>query len=89
MSEDQTNPETTDVVAAAITDGAYTLFVADFADTDTAWEAYEALKSLEEADRASSNDLRKASETLDADAFAAFRHEEDRAARRARPGKRG
>ena len=26
----------------------YTLFVADFADTDTAWEAYEALKSLED-----------------------------------------
>ena len=48
MSDDQTNPETTEVVAAAVTDGAYTLFVADFADTDTAWEAYEALKSLED-----------------------------------------
>jgi uncharacterized membrane protein len=48
MSEDQTNPETPDVVAAAVTDGAYTLFVADFASTDMAWEAYEALKSVED-----------------------------------------
>ena len=50
MSEDQTTPDTTDVVAAAaaVTDGAYTLFVADFSDTNTAWEAYEALKSVED-----------------------------------------
>ncbi len=49
MSEDQTNPEPAEVVAAAaISDGAYTLFVADFPDTDTAWEAYEALKSVED-----------------------------------------
>jgi uncharacterized membrane protein len=48
MPEDQTDPETPDVVAAAVTDGAYTLFVADFSETDTAWEAYEALKSLED-----------------------------------------
>lgn len=36
------------VAAAAVTDGAYTLFVADFDDTDTAWEAYQKLKSLED-----------------------------------------
>ena len=38
-----TASETT-VSAAAVSDGAYTLIVADFSDTDTAWEAYEALK---------------------------------------------
>ena len=42
MSDDQP----TDVVAA-LSDGAYTLFVADFTDTGTAWEAYEALKEAE------------------------------------------
>jgi uncharacterized membrane protein len=36
------------VAAAAVTDGAYTLFVADFADTSTAWESYEALKAVED-----------------------------------------
>src|SRR6476620_4326217 len=34
--------------AAAVTDGAYTLFVADFNDTDTAWAAYQELKSIED-----------------------------------------
>ena len=43
MSDDQP----TDVVAA-LSDGAYTLFVADFADTDTAWAAYQALTSIED-----------------------------------------
>jgi len=33
---------------AAATDGAYTLLVADFADTATAWDAYEGLKSIED-----------------------------------------
>ncbi|MBO3085867.1 DUF1269 domain-containing protein [Cellulomonas fengjieae] len=42
MSDDQPN----DVLA--VSDGAYTLFVADFADTDTAWAAYEELKSVED-----------------------------------------
>jgi len=42
MSDDQS----TDYVAA-VSDGAYTLFVADFTDTDTAWAAYEDLKSVE------------------------------------------
>jgi uncharacterized membrane protein len=35
-------------VIAAASDGAYTLIVADFADTATALEAYEALKSVED-----------------------------------------
>jgi len=34
--------------AAAITDGAYTLLVADFDSTDTAWDAYQELKSIED-----------------------------------------
>ena len=50
MSDNQSTPAQPEVVAAAaaVTDGAYTLFVADFADTSTAWEAYEALKSVED-----------------------------------------
>jgi len=48
MSDDQSTTGEPEVVAAAVTDGAYTLFVADFADTDTAWEAYEALKAVED-----------------------------------------
>ena len=36
------------ISAAVVTDGAYTLFVADFADTDTAWEAYQYLKEVED-----------------------------------------
>ena len=45
---DETNTPNLDVSAAAVTDGAYTLLVADFSDTSTAWEAYEALKSVED-----------------------------------------
>ncbi|GAB7004880.1 hypothetical protein JCM18899A_23530 [Nocardioides sp. AN3] len=37
-----------EVNAAVVSDGAYTLLVADFSDTDIAWEAYEALKSVED-----------------------------------------
>src|SRR6478752_9182608 len=49
MSDDQSPTTSDDVdVAAAVTDGAYTLLVADFADTQTAWDAYEALKSVED-----------------------------------------
>ncbi len=50
MPEDQTTNDSTDAVASAavVSDGAYTLFVADFADTDTAWQAYEFLKSVED-----------------------------------------
>ena len=47
MSDDQT-PKTTDDAILAATDGTYTLIVADFSDTDTAWEAYKMLKSVED-----------------------------------------
>lgn len=50
MSEN--TPETTaddlEVAAAAVTDGAYTLLVADFNDTGIALEAYELLKEIED-----------------------------------------
>jgi uncharacterized membrane protein len=49
---DATPTETTetDVTAevVAVSDGAYTLLVADFDDTDTAWSAYELLTSIED-----------------------------------------
>jgi uncharacterized membrane protein len=55
MSDEQSSPEAVeadaaapDVVAAAVTDGAYTLLVADFNDTGSALEAYEALKEIED-----------------------------------------
>lgn len=34
--------------AAAVSDGAYTLLIADFADAELAWQAYEALKQVED-----------------------------------------
>jgi uncharacterized membrane protein len=37
-----------DSFIAAASDGAYTLIVADFADTEIAWEAYEALEAVED-----------------------------------------
>jgi len=43
-------PEDVDVDVLALTDGAYTLFVADFADVDQAWQAYQELKAVDEAD---------------------------------------
>jgi len=36
------------MVGAVMTDGAYTLLVADFSDTDTAWAAYEQLMAIED-----------------------------------------
>lgn len=50
MTDNESTEANTEVVASAasVTDGAYTLFVADFADTSTAWEAYEALKAAED-----------------------------------------
>lgn len=49
MSEQQPSDDVqVDAVGAVVSDGAYTLFVADFADTGTAWQAYEALTSLED-----------------------------------------
>ena len=41
-----TDDVTADVLA--MSDGAYTLIVADFSDTETAWEAYELLQSVED-----------------------------------------
>lgn len=47
---DDSGADDTDVAvqAAGISDGAYTLLAADFADTDIALEAYEALKKAED-----------------------------------------
>ena len=47
MSQEQSDVDESNVVAA-LSDGAYTLVVADFSDTDTAWRAYEGLKSVED-----------------------------------------
>ena len=53
MTDEQTPAAGTDetditAVGAVVTDGAYTLFVADFSDTETAWKAYEALQAVED-----------------------------------------
>ncbi len=48
MSENENPAMPEDSVIAGVTDGAYTLLVADFADTESAWQAYEALKSVED-----------------------------------------
>jgi uncharacterized membrane protein len=47
-SENPTHATSDDTVVAGVTDGAYALVVADFADTDAAWSAYEDLKSVED-----------------------------------------
>ena len=48
MPENQ-SPDTPEVeVVAGVTDGAYALVVADFADTESAWSAYEDLKAVED-----------------------------------------
>jgi uncharacterized membrane protein len=43
--------EVTEVTAAVVTDGAYALIVADFADTDSAWEAYQELERATKENR--------------------------------------
>ena len=48
MTDDATPTTSDDSILVAATDGAYTLLVADFADTETAWDAYESLKSIED-----------------------------------------
>jgi uncharacterized membrane protein len=48
MSDEQTPATPEESVVAAASDGAYTLIVADFPDTETAWAAYEALRSVED-----------------------------------------
>lgn len=47
MSDDTTTPDETEISGAVLSDGVYTLIAADFDDTDTAIEAYEALKAVE------------------------------------------
>jgi len=47
MSDTTPSPTEGDFVAAA-SDGAYTLIVADFSNPANAWDAYEALKSVED-----------------------------------------
>jgi uncharacterized membrane protein len=50
MSEEQ-SPSAEPAVemqGAVVSDGAYTLFVADFSNTDTAWQAYETLRGVED-----------------------------------------
>lgn len=54
MAEDQHTDEglasdgDVNIEAVAVSDGGYTLVVADFDDTDTAWTSYEYLKSIED-----------------------------------------
>ena len=48
MSDNSPTPADGDSFIAAATDGAYTLLVADFADTAAAWDAYKALESVED-----------------------------------------
>jgi uncharacterized membrane protein len=47
MSE-STPPSSDDAALLAVSDGAYTLLVADFADIGDAWSAYEGLKAAED-----------------------------------------
>jgi len=47
VSEDQNTGASEDVVAG-VSDGSYALVVADFADTESAWTAYEDLKAVED-----------------------------------------
>jgi uncharacterized membrane protein len=54
MTEEPTTTPAADELDAevvAVSDGAYALIVADFNDTDAAWEAYELLKSVEDGRR--------------------------------------
>jgi len=47
-SESSTPATSEDAVVAGVTDGTYALVVADFADTESAWTAYEDLKAVED-----------------------------------------
>jgi len=48
MSDDSTPSTSGDAVVAGVSDGAYSLLVADFANPDSAWSAYEDLKAVED-----------------------------------------
>lgn len=48
MAENESPSTPGDDLVGSVTDGAYTLLVADFADPESAWRAYEDLKSVED-----------------------------------------
>lgn len=48
MSDDETSDTSEDVVVATVSDGAYTVLVADFADPESANDAYDLLKVAED-----------------------------------------
>ena len=48
MSDDSTPSTSGDAVVAGVSDGAYSLLVADFANPESAWSAYEDLKAVED-----------------------------------------
>ncbi|MET0904025.1 MAG: DUF1269 domain-containing protein [Acidimicrobiales bacterium] len=48
MSDNTSPAGSDDAVVAGVTDGTYALVVADFADTESAWAAYEDLKAVED-----------------------------------------
>lgn len=48
MTENQGPDEADGDIVAAVTDGAYALVIADYADTSSAWNAYEDLKAVED-----------------------------------------
>ncbi len=48
VPEARTEEAEPDMEAMTVTDGPYALFVADFADEDAAWEAYEQLKEVDD-----------------------------------------
>lgn len=48
VDQDGTAVAEEDVIGAVISDGAYTLFVADFDEEDSAWAAYQSLKSAQD-----------------------------------------
>jgi uncharacterized membrane protein len=48
MSETTPPSSSDDAAVLAVSDGAYTLLVADFSDIDDAWAAYEGLKAAED-----------------------------------------
>jgi uncharacterized membrane protein len=48
MSDEEADTPAIEGVAAVVSDGTYTLFVADFSDTQSAMEAYYGLKAIED-----------------------------------------
>jgi uncharacterized membrane protein len=48
VDQDGTTVAEEDVIGAVLSDGAYTLFIADFDEEDGAWAAYQSLKSAQD-----------------------------------------